>query len=66
MTRNNRVSAFALALAVMAVTATPVNAQVPAANPGAVWGKSKTARTLCYVYQWATGQSTTSAYNACG
>ena len=66
MTRNKRLSAFALALALMAVTATPVNAQVPAANPGSAWGKDKTARTLCYFAQWATGQSTTSAYNACG
>jgi hypothetical protein len=46
----------------MAATATPVHAQVKASNPGNVFKGA----TSCYFFQWITGQSTESAYNACG
>ncbi len=62
MTRNIRFKALALAFAVMAVTASPVNAQVKAHNPGNVFKGA----VSCYLFQWITGQSTESAYNACG
>jgi len=62
MTSNKRFTGLALALVVMAATATPVHAQVRASNPGNVFKGS----ALCYFQQWITGQSTESAYNACG
>jgi hypothetical protein len=61
MTRKKRASAFALALAVMAITATPVNAQVRAQSPGNVF-KGAVSR---YFFQWITGQSPESTYNPC-
>jgi hypothetical protein len=39
-----------------------VNAQVKAHNPGNVFKGA----VSCYLFQWITGQSTESAYNACG
>ena len=62
MAHSKRFAALSLALAVMAATAAPVHAQVRASNPGNVFKGS----TTCYFFQWITGQSPASAYNACG
>ena len=62
MTSNKRFTAIAMALALMAATATPVHAQVKASNPGNVFKGG----VGCYLWQYVTGQSPQSAYNACG